>query len=128
MTKKHLRHTVNHRDPLGLFRSRHRRCSAKKGVLKTFAHFTGKHLCWSLLQACNVIKFAKFAKYLRTSILKNICERLILFNSPQNTSGEFGLDETLTDYNQMQPYHLYINLKNVSLTFQLTFLLIFCAF
>ena len=27
----------------------------------------------------------KFAKFLRTSILKNICERLFLFVSPQNT-------------------------------------------
>ena len=27
----------------------------KIGVLKKFAIFTGKHLCWSLLQACNFI-------------------------------------------------------------------------
>ena len=43
----------------------------------------------------------KFAKFLRTSILKNICEKLILFVSPQNTiansSGELGLDKTLTE-------------------------------
>ena len=43
----------------------------------------------------------KFAKSLRTSILKNICERPLLFVSPQNTiansSGEFGLEETLTE-------------------------------
>ena len=65
----------------------------KKGVLKNFANFTGKHLCWSLFQACSFIKKrlqqwcfpVKFTKFLRTSILKNICERLILFNSPQNT-------------------------------------------
>ena len=30
-------------------RSNHRRCSNKKGVLKNFAVFTGKHLCWNLL-------------------------------------------------------------------------------
>ena len=29
-------------------RSSHRRCSVRKGVLKSFAIFTGKHLCWSL--------------------------------------------------------------------------------
>ena len=29
-------------------RSSHRRCSVKKGVLKNFAKFTGKHLCQSL--------------------------------------------------------------------------------
>ena len=30
------------------FRSSHRRCSMKKGVLGNFAKFTGKHLCQSL--------------------------------------------------------------------------------
>ena len=29
-------------------RSNHRRCSVKKGVLKNFSKFIGKHLCWSL--------------------------------------------------------------------------------
>ena len=28
-------------------RSSHRGCSIEKGVLKTFANVTGKHLCWS---------------------------------------------------------------------------------
>ena len=31
-----------------LFRSSHRRCFIKKAVLKHFAIFTWKHLCWSL--------------------------------------------------------------------------------
>ena len=43
----------------------------------------------------------KFAKVLRTPIVKNICERLLLFVLPQNaianSSGEFGLDETSTE-------------------------------
>ena len=30
------------------YRSSHQRCSIKKGVLKIFAKFTGKHLCQSL--------------------------------------------------------------------------------
>ena len=30
------------------FKSSHQRCSVKKGVLKNFAKFTGKHLCQSL--------------------------------------------------------------------------------
>ena len=30
------------------YRSSHRRFSAKQGVLKNFANFTGKHRCWSL--------------------------------------------------------------------------------
>ena len=30
------------------FRSSHQRCSVRKGVLRNFANFTGKHLCQSL--------------------------------------------------------------------------------
>ena len=43
-------------------RSNHRRCSVKKGVLRNFAKFTGKHLCQSLFfnqvagGTCNLIK------------------------------------------------------------------------
>ena len=64
-------------------RSSHCRLSIKKAVPKTFAIFTGKHLCWSLffgLQACSFIKkdnptqtfSVNIAKFLRTPILKNI--------------------------------------------------------
>ena len=48
MTRASIRHTMNHRDLLDLFRSSHRRRSVKKGVLKNFANFTGRRLCWSL--------------------------------------------------------------------------------
>ena len=45
----------------------------------------------------------KFAKFLRAPILKDICEKLLLFVSPQNTltnsGGKFGLDETSTECN-----------------------------
>ena len=72
-------------------RSSHWRCSVKKGVLKNFVNFTGKHLCWSLflikLQAFRPAILLKktptqvfcceIAKILRTPILKNICERLL---------------------------------------------------
>ena len=33
---------------LNITRQSHRRCSVKRGVLKNFANFTGKHLCWRL--------------------------------------------------------------------------------
>ena len=33
---------------LETFRSSHWRCSVKQGVLKNFANFTGKNLCWNL--------------------------------------------------------------------------------
>ena len=32
----------------GALRSSHQRCSVRKGVLRNFANFTGKHLCQSL--------------------------------------------------------------------------------
>ena len=75
-----------------LLRSSHRRCSVKKDVFKSLRKFTGKHLYWShfliKLQALgpatllnsdyNRCFSVKFAKYLRTSILKNFCKRLLL--------------------------------------------------
>ena len=77
-----------------LFRSKHRRWSIKKAVLKNFVIFTWKHLCWSLffneaagLYFCNFIRkrlqhrcsTVIIAKVLRIPILKNICKRLLLF-------------------------------------------------
>ena len=65
----------------------------KKTVLDNFAILTEKCLCWCLflnknagLQACNFIKkrlqhrcfLVNIAKFLRTPILKNICEQLVL--------------------------------------------------
>ena len=40
----------------------------KAPVLKDFATFTGKYICWSLFLIYNI------AKFLRASILKNICK------------------------------------------------------
>ena len=75
-------------------RNSQQRYSVKKVFLKIShenniaKYFTGKHLCWGLflikLQACNFIKkrlqhrcfLVKYAIFLRTTILKNICERL----------------------------------------------------
>ena len=43
-------------------RSSHRRCSVKKGVLRNFAKFTGKHLCQSLFFNKVPVNFAKFLR------------------------------------------------------------------
>ena len=71
----------------------HRKCSLKKGVLKNFTNFTGNHLCWGLylikLQAWRPASSLKKrlqhrcfpVKFLRAPVMKNICERLLLFNS-----------------------------------------------
>ena len=95
---------------LKTYRSSNRRCYVKKVVLKTFLNFTGKHLCWSIFfiklhaflesffnkvagrQNCNFIKRLhhrcfpiNIAKIWRASILKNICEQLLL-KSPVSSS------------------------------------------
>ena len=77
-----------------ILKSSYPRCTVDKCVLKNFTNFTGKHMCWSLfcnkvavLRSFNFIKKkfrpswfqVKFAKLLRTPILKNICERLLLY-------------------------------------------------
>ena len=71
-------------------RSSHQSCSIEKAVLKTFAIFTEKHLCWSLLlidlRASRPANFLKWdccfpmniAKFLRLLILMKICEQLLL--------------------------------------------------
>ena len=63
-----------------------RRCFAKIAVLKSFAKFTGEHLCWNhfLIQACNFIKKwlhysyfpVSFAKFLIIPILQKTSGRL----------------------------------------------------
>ena len=74
-------------------RSSQQRCSLKKDVLKNLWNFTEKHLYWSLFliklqtfrpatllgrDSNTGFLLVKFAKFLRASILKNICERLLL--------------------------------------------------
>ena len=80
-------------DELEKDRSRRWRCFVKKGVLKNFAKFTGKHLCQSLFfnkvagNACNFIKKedlaqvffpVNFSKFSRTLFLQNTSGRLLL--------------------------------------------------
>ena len=88
MTIASLCHTLNHRDLLVLFRRSHQNCSVEKCVLKNFTNFPGKH-------HFNSVAGRNF-----------ICERLLLFVSPQNTitnsSGELELDETSTFLAKLQ--------------------------
>ena len=75
------------------YRKSHRRCSVKKRVLKNFANFIEKHLCWSLflikLQAFSLNFFWKETPtqvlpwevcetFKLTPILKKTCKRLLL--------------------------------------------------
>ena len=47
----------------------------KKGVLKDFANFAGKHL-----PLFNKVQALKFGKIFRTPTLKSICKRLLLYS------------------------------------------------
>ena len=60
------------------FRSSHRRCSVRKGVLRTFAKFTGKHLCQGLLAQMFSCKFCESSKNTFFTDLQNISVRLLL--------------------------------------------------
>ena len=78
-----------------IIRSSHRRCSVKKGVLKNFTKFTGKHLFQSLLfnnvaglMPATLLKNrlwrrcfpVNFVKILRTPFLQNTSVRLLLYH------------------------------------------------
>ena len=76
-----------------LIRSNHRRCSTKIGIFRNFAKFTGKHLYQNLFlnkvqgfRPASLLKkrlwlrcfFLNFAKFLRTYLLQNISELVLL--------------------------------------------------
>ena len=125
--KNPLRHIMNHRDLLGLFRSSHWSCSVKK-VFKILqisqkstcvgAYFRPVTLLKRLQHWCFLVKFSKF---LRTSIFKNNCERPLLFVSPQitiaNSSGELRLDKTLTGCKLSFIKQNYFNPSNAAISF-----------
>ena len=60
-------------------RSNHQMCSVKKGVLRNFTKFTGKHLCQSVFFNKVAGLRLNFAKFLRTPFLQNTSGRLLLF-------------------------------------------------
>ena len=64
-------------------KSSHQQMFFKIGVLKNFALFTGKHLCWNFflikLQVCNFL--VNIAKFLRTAFFIKRLRWLLLKNS-----------------------------------------------
>ena len=70
-------------DKYVVLRSSHKVCSLRKGVLKNFTKFTGKHLCQSLFfnkvaglrHRCFPVNFVKF---LTTTFLQNSSGQLLL--------------------------------------------------
>ena len=67
------------------FRSSHQRCSVRKGVLRKFTKFTGKHMCQSLYfnKVAGLCFPVNFVKFLRTPFLQNTSGRLLL-SLPKN--------------------------------------------
>ena len=77
---------------MSYFNTSYRKCCAKEGFHQNLTLFTGKHLRWSLflirLQAFSPAPLLKdpptqvfsleYCGFLKSHILKNICERLIL--------------------------------------------------
>ena len=122
-------HNEPHRSP-GFVQKQPPEMFCKKRCSKNFRKFHRKTPVLESLfnnvagvQAWNFIKKIllhwcfpiKFAKRLRTSILQNIWERLLLFVSPQNnitnSGGEFGLDETSAECNVNIQLHLIKELQ-----------------
>ena len=67
----------------------------KKAVLKNFAIFTGKHLCWSLF----FNKVAGFQKnFLRTQIIQNSREQLLLYPTRSITLGIAANQENVSPF------------------------------
>ena len=88
-------------------RSSHQRCSMKKGVLRNFTKFTGKHLCQTLffskVAGCNFFKKrfwhkcfpVNFVKFLRKPYLQNTSERLTSRSSRLQMLFKLGVLEAL---------------------------------
>ena len=83
------------------FKSSHRMCSVRKGFLRNFTKFTGKHLCQSLffnkvtgLRLATLLKkklwlrcfLVIFAKFLRTTFLQKTSGRKLLNYDKYRTS------------------------------------------
>ena len=59
-------------------RSSHQRCSVRKGVLRNFANFRGKHLCQVLSGLWHRCIPVNFAKFLKTPFSQNTSGQLLL--------------------------------------------------
>ena len=68
------------------------RCSSKKDVLKNFANFTGKYLCWSLFLARFLRTLLK--RRSNTSVSCEICEifkKTIFYGKPPVAASAFNV-------------------------------------
>ena len=93
----------------------------KKGVLKNFAKFTGKHLCQSLFfdkvaglrHRCFPLNFAKF---LRTSfIIEHLRYLLLIISFREACRDKLPTNENIIFFQFMGIWHLYSNKTIISL-------------
>ena len=88
-TDKQIFNISNNVSSIVIYRSSHRKCSVRKGVLWNFAKVTGKYLCQSLyfnkVRSVNFIKleaeaqvFSSFPKFLRTLFFQSMSGRPFL--------------------------------------------------
>ena len=68
-------------------KSSHRRCSVRKGVLRNFAKFTGKHLCQSLFFHEVADQAKCFTEHLRRLLLVGVWF-LFSFDSSRNSTSQ----------------------------------------
>ena len=109
----------------------------KKAVLKSFAIFTGKHLCWNLffnknvsLQGPSFIK-KRLEKFLRTTILENICKRLLLRVSLELFSiwtNTIGSEEDVFSKIKQNKNRLKTQLYEKTCFFMMFFIILFFSF
>ena len=106
-----------------MFRSRHRRCSVTKDVIRKFSKFTGKHLCQRLFlnkvasAACNfnekealaqvfsyefyeISKNAFFAEYLQTTAFSFMKEIFSIGQTDRLLREKCKLNLDIPSYNQ----------------------------
>ena len=105
------------------FRSSHGRCSVRKGVLRNYAKFTGKHLCQSLfsnkvagLRLATLLKKrlwhrcfpVNFLKFLRTTFfIEHLC--WLLLNKELTESILSVYDEGIVKAKEFMDPHIRLN-------------------
>ena len=116
------------------------KCSVKEGVLKKFPNFIGKHLCWSPFliklqafgQQLQHRHFpVKFANFLRTTISKNICERLLPYfhhDSHHHYHHHFHYHCKMRIYHQRILLPISLDCKMIACLFQLNFIFFHLAY
>ena len=89
----------------------HRRCSKKKGVLKNFSKFKGKHLCQSLVfnkvEACNFIKKETMAQVFFCEFCKNFKNTFFSKNTAVSASVS---DYHMKWWTSLQPSLVHVNI------------------